>query len=85
MKLGTNHTKQHLSRRVILRALGASVALPWLESAAMGSRVANAHPSRFAFLFFGDGIHPPEWWTRAADRTSNSGPSFGRFRMSSRK
>lgn len=76
MKFGINQTQQHLSRRVILRALGASVALPWLESAAMGSRAANTHPSRFAFLFFGDGIHPPEWWTRGSGQNLELGPVF---------
>ena len=47
-----------------MSALGASVALPWLESArAFGVETAKAAPKRFAFLFFGDGIHPPEWWS----------------------
>ena len=50
-----------ISRRVVLNALGASVALPWLESAkGFGVENAKVAPKRFAFLFFGDGIHPPD-------------------------
>src|SRR5262245_10891748 len=57
--------RSKLSRRVILQGLGATVALPWLESARLLAADApsdNAPPKRFAFLFFGDGIHPPQWW-----------------------
>ncbi len=70
---------QQLSRRVVLKGLGATVALPWLESicAAAGDRPANTtRPKRFAFLFFGDGIHPPEWWSRGTGPTLELGPAF---------
>ena len=66
-----------VSRRVVLSALGASVALPWLESArAFGVETAKAAPKRFAFLFFGDGIHPPEWWSKGDGPTLELGPAF---------
>ena len=66
-----------ISRRVVLSALGASVALPWLESArAFGVETAKAAPKRFAFLFFGDGIHPPEWWSKGDGPTLELGPAF---------
>lgn len=64
-----------LSRRAVLRALGASVALPWLESPAIFANepvsatppVPAGPPRRFACLFFGDGIAPSEWTFSGAD------------------
>ena len=70
---------REVSRRVVLKALGATVALPWLESirAVAGDRpTSNARPKRFAFMFFGDGIHPPEWWSRGNGPTLELGPAF---------
>lgn len=61
------HVNHRISRRVVLSGLGATVALPWLESARVvaGDRSGDeAPPKRFAFLFFGDGIHPPQWWSK---------------------
>ncbi len=69
-----------ISRRVVLRGLGATVALPWLESArllAAGKSAAeNPPPKRFAFLFFGDGIHPPQWWAKGNGSAMKLGPAF---------
>lgn len=66
-----------ISRRVVLQALGASVALPWLESVSSGAEGASkAPPKRFAFLFFGDGIHPPEWWSKGSGAELELGPAF---------
>ena len=70
---------QHISRRVVLKGLGATVALPWLESltAIAGDQPARtAPPKRFAFMFFGDGIHPAEWWSRGNGATMELGPAF---------
>ena len=70
---------QHISRRVVLKGLGATVALPWLESltAMAGEGPARtAPPKRFAFMFFGDGIHPAEWWSRGNGATMELGPAF---------
>jgi hypothetical protein len=69
-----------VSRRVVLQGIGATVALPWLESARLlaadrGGR-DDAPPKRFAFLFFGDGIHPPEWWARGSGTAMELGPAF---------
>ncbi len=56
-----------VSRRTMLRGLGVSMALPWLESAAW-SRETSAHaptlepPTRMAILFAGCGFHRHEWW-----------------------
>ena len=69
-----------ISRRVVLRGLGATVALPWLESArllaACKSAAENPPPKRFAFLFFGDGIHPPQWWAKGNGSAMKLGPAF---------
>lgn len=67
------------SRRVVLKGLGATVALPWLESlcsAAADRPAENAPPKRFAFLFFGDGIHPAEWWSKGDGSKLELGPAF---------
>ena len=67
-----------ISRRVVLKGLGATVALPWLESfrATAAERTENAPPKRFAFLFFGDGIHPDEWWSKGNGSELELGPAF---------
>ena len=69
-----------IARRRVLQGLGASVALPWLES---GRLLANrrdavdaAPPKRFAFLFFGDGIHPAQWWAKGNGADMKLGPAL---------
>jgi hypothetical protein len=56
-----------ISRRLLLKGLGVTVALPWLESfKAMAGTAANVKkaPQRFACMFIGDGISPPRWWAK---------------------
>lgn len=67
-----------LTRRVVLKGLGASVALPWLEcgDSLLGNETTTSPPKRFAFLFFGDGIHPPEWWSKGDGAAMELGPAF---------
>lgn len=68
-----------VSRRVVLQGLGASVALPWLESGKLWAapEAADEGPAqRFAFMFFGDGIHPPEWWSKGNGPKMELGPAF---------
>jgi len=56
-----------ISRRTMLRGVGVSMALPWLESLpvfaseATGTN-ANEAPVRVAVLFAGNGFHSKEWW-----------------------
>jgi len=54
------------------------VALPWLESARLfaADDSAATPPKRFAFLFFGDGIHPAEWWAKGSGESLELGPAF---------
>ncbi len=56
-----------LSRRTLLRGLGASVALPFLDAmaprgfAAADKAGAAAIPKRFGVLFMPNGVHPQQW------------------------
>ncbi len=56
------------SRRSMLRGLGVSMALPWMESLrTWGDDVVshpqtNTPPVRLAVLFAGNGFHSKEWW-----------------------
>ena len=66
-----------ISRRMLLKGLGISVALPWLESAHVLSQAPPAQaPKRFACLFIGDGISPPQWWARGNGAEMELGPSL---------
>ncbi len=72
-----NKSARRTPRRVVLKALGASVALPWLESSrSLGVESVQTPAKRFAFLFFGDGVHPPEWWSKGEGRNLELGPAF---------
>ena len=59
-----------LSRRTMLRGIGVSMALPWLESVrafgddTQGAAKLNEPPTRMAILFSGCGYHRNEWWAK---------------------
>jgi len=63
-------TTRPISRRTMLRGLGVSMALPWMESLtslgapAVAGAQAAAPPLRLAVLFSGNGFHGKEWWAR---------------------
>jgi len=70
---------EKVSRRAVLKGIGVSVALPWLESVrAWGAEAVNgaATPQRFACLFQGDGISPPDWWAKGQGAAMELGPSL---------
>src|SRR4051812_11163642 len=72
-------TEPKLSRRLLLKGLGATVALPWLESVAAlaGESAAKAKTAqRFACMFIGDGISPPSWWAKGQGAAMELGPSL---------
>jgi len=60
------------SRRTMLRGLGVSMALPWLESIRVwGDEPASKDksseaPLRLAVFFAGNGFHSREWWAKGA-------------------
>ena len=69
--------QSQITRRMVLSGLGASVALPWLESGKLlGVEQTRELPKRFGFMFWGDGIHPAEWWTKGNGEQMELGPVF---------
>ncbi len=56
----------------MLRGLGVSMALPWMESLSVWGAEAktavggNEPPVRLAVLFGGNGFHSKEWWAEGA-------------------
>jgi hypothetical protein len=74
----TAATTERISRRTLLRGLGVTMALPWLESVPVwgdesaGKQGANA-PVRLAVLFSGNGFHSKEWWARGEGREMELG------------
>ena len=63
-------TTSQFSRRTMLRGLGVSMALPWMESLpawaddADKQRSPGEAPQRLAILFAGCGFHKHEWWAK---------------------
>jgi len=61
---------QQLSRRTMLRGLGVSMALPWMESKRVwgddteSSQSSSEAPTRMAILFSGCGYHRHAWWAK---------------------
>jgi hypothetical protein len=67
------------SRRLMLRGLGVSMALPWLESVRVwgdepkAKQAASEAPVRVAVLFAGNGFHSKEWWAKGVGREMELG------------
>jgi hypothetical protein len=65
-------TNRLVSRRTVLRGLGVSMALPWMESLSVWGNESkpsvggNEPPVRLAVLFAGNGFHSKEWWAEGA-------------------
>ena len=61
-----------INRRAVLRGVGVTMALPWLESLPVwgAGPVSDSGlpiaPKRFAALFMGTGINPNHWWAKGA-------------------
>ncbi len=58
-----------ISRRTVLRGIGATLALPWLEAMDGAAAAAVAAgggeiPRRAAFLYVPNGVHMPDWTPR---------------------
>ena len=62
-------TKMHLSRRTVLRGLGATLALPLLDSMVPAltaqSRTAAAPVTRFGVFYVPNGMSMPYWYPKA--------------------
>jgi hypothetical protein len=66
----------NFSRRTLLRGLGVSMSLPWLESlpfAAAASVTAQA-PTRTLVTFTGMGFHSQHWWAKGEGANMELGP-----------
>ncbi|MEC9003717.1 MAG: DUF1552 domain-containing protein, partial [Planctomycetota bacterium] len=72
-------TSSKISRRTILRGLGVSMALPWMESLpawgdeTAASKSAGQAPTRMAILFAGCGFHRHEWWAKGSGASMELG------------
>ncbi len=70
-----NHNPRNirLSRRHALQGIGATLALPWLESLAWaqdrGGLQDHKPPLRWGCLLFANGVNPYEWWARGEGDT----------------
>jgi hypothetical protein len=67
-----------ISRRTVLKGVGATMALPWLESmpvwgAERGPDAAAVLPRRFAALFMGNGVNPDHWWAKGSGKDMELG------------
>jgi hypothetical protein len=59
-------SQKTISRRAVLRGVGASLALPWLEAmtpalARAAAASAKETPLRMAFFYVPNGVHVPAW------------------------
>ncbi len=58
----------HVSRRSVLKGLGVSMALPWLESVPLYAGESSVRhgkaPLRFGAFFAGNGFHKSHWWAK---------------------
>ena len=76
---GSRRSSLPLSRRTMLRGLGVSMALPWLESIPVWGNeptraaAAGQAPLRFACLFSGNGFHSREWWAKGTGKDMELG------------
>jgi hypothetical protein len=69
----------HFSRRTMLRGLGVTMALPWMESLRVwgdepkGPQASSEAPVRLAVLFSGNGFHSTEWWAKGEGKKMELG------------
>jgi hypothetical protein len=73
-----NTPRHPFSRRTLLRGLGVSMALPWLESLPVWGDEprrdrSSEPPVRMAVLFSGNGFHNAEWWARGEGKEMELG------------
>ena len=67
------------SRRTMLRGLGVTMALPWLESLPVwgdeprGAKRESTPPVRLAILFAGNGFHGKEFWAKGEGQAMETG------------
>ena len=67
------------SRRQFLRGAGVALALPWMESITKAAAVSNQPPTRFACIYFSNGVDPANWWQKGAGAAMELGPAAAPF------
>ncbi|HEY1081837.1 MAG TPA: DUF1552 domain-containing protein [Prosthecobacter sp.] len=67
-----------MSRRAVLRGLGATVALPFLDAMRPTARAAQAKafPTRMGVLFMPNGVHPEKWTPEGTDKDFKFSPTL---------
>ncbi|MCM8535356.1 MAG: DUF1552 domain-containing protein [Lentisphaeraceae bacterium] len=67
-----------ISRRTVLRGLGTSMALPWLESmsSVYGADKLSKPPVRTAFMFMPNGVWPKDWTPKGSGEKYNVNTPF---------
>ena len=72
-------TGHQFSRRTMLRGLGVTMALPWMESINVwgdevsGSEKSSQAPTRMAILFSGCGYHRHQWFAKGEGKSMELG------------
>lgn len=61
-------TRMHLPRRTVLRGIGASVALPWLDAMAPAFAAVPSRPIRLAFFYIPNGVTVEDWAVKGSGR-----------------
>jgi hypothetical protein len=76
------------SRRRFLRGCGATLTLPWFESLVRAAEAPGLQtpisplistdqpPTRFACLFFSNGVEPVHWWAKGEGAAMQIGPGL---------
>ena len=70
--------RHQFSRRKMLRGIGVSMALPWMESlrvwgdVKLESKQSSKAPTRMGILFSGCGFHTHEWWAKGEGKEMRS-------------
>lgn len=62
------------TRRNFLRGAGVALALPWLESRPAAAATTAKPPTRFACVYFSNGVEPAHWWAKGAGASMELGP-----------
>ena len=64
--------KWHISRRRMLKGMGACIALPLLDAMALPGLTPGDRksPVRTAFLFMPNGVHPDRWTPEKSEQFS---------------
>lgn len=62
--------KWHLDRRTLLRGIGATIALPFLDAMTARGQSSSKRPRRLAFVYAPNGMNMDEWYPKT------TGPDF---------